>query len=154
MKKNIILAILFIMFGVFIGCTKESDKQVVKKDLVNQNPQQVIEDYFKYMNEKNEKKLNSLYYEKISDFHSDNVEEIKLVSIKEDTTNNRTDSYLIYGPGKKQGIKKENIKAYDVTYEVKFKENIGPLTSGIHDTSFIIIRDSEDSPWLIGSQGQ
>jgi hypothetical protein len=83
------------------------------------------------------------------------LEEIKLVSIKEDMTNNRTDSYLTYGPGKEQGIKKENIKAYDVSYEVKYKdENLEPITNGTHETSFTIIRDSEDSPWLIGGQGQ
>jgi hypothetical protein len=45
MKRIIVLGIFFIMFGVFMGCTKENNKEIVNKEVVNQNPQKVIEDY-------------------------------------------------------------------------------------------------------------
>ncbi|GGE61002.1 DUF4829 domain-containing protein [Priestia taiwanensis] len=155
MRKIIILGILSMMLGVFFGWAKEGDTEATNKEVINKNPQKVIEDYFKYKNERNVEKLNALYYEEISDFRLDNVESIKLRYIKEDVTNRMTEGYLKYGPGKTQGITKENIKAYDVTYEVTYKdENIEPLTNGVHDISFVVIRDSEDSPWLIGGQGQ
>jgi Domain of unknown function (DUF4829) len=177
MKKISTLTILLVMFSIFAGCTKESSTDVDAQKVVEGSKievdtpdavedsntdvntpeaQKVVEDYFKYMQEKKQEKLDALFYRKShGDYGFSNLKEIKLLSIKENKRKISKESFVTHGNGQVYGTKMSNVILYDVTYEVKFKDdNYGPLTSGTQADCFAIIRDDKkDSSWLIGDVG-
>lgn len=126
------------------------------------NPQslsskQVLENYFKYCNEKNVDGISSLMTEwrKPSGELDENLESIKLNSITEDTRPSQKEAYMKYGHGIVTGTKEENISIYKVKYTVKYKKDgIGPEDSGTYEKSYILIRKDKNSPWLIDDGGE
>lgn len=153
---------------VFSGCTKETGTEVVKKepekvetDTSENEPaepaaQKVVEDYFIYIHAKNQEKADSLFYQKSKhDYGFSTLEEIKLLSIKENKSKNIRKSFVTRGMGQVYGTRIENVRIYEAEYEVKYTANHhGPLDSGEHWIMFSVVRDNEGSPWLIGDLGQ
>jgi len=120
-------------------------------------PKQVIENYFKFYNEKNRQDLLST----LTEWHAqsnvvlgfENLIFIKLVSIGNDdmTTVN---GYLGCGRGAVNGVKPNNVVAYKVTYVNLYNKNTPPWSSGLHTEYFTLIKESDNGPWLIDDMGQ
>ncbi|ODA39989.1 hypothetical protein DSBG_3195 [Desulfosporosinus sp. BG] len=67
---------------------------------------------------------------------------------------NMTNSYLIYGRGKVNGVKEKNVVSYKVTYVSLYSKDTPPWSSGIKNEYFTLIKESDDAPWLIDDIGQ
>ena len=119
-------------------------------------PKQVIENYFKFYNEKNRQGLSTTltkwHDQSNVNFGLDNLIFIKLVSIgNNDMTT--VSAYLGCGRGSVNGVKPNNVVAYKVTYVSLYKWG-SPGSSGIQTESITLIKDSDDAPWLIDDMGQ
>nr|WP_239534610.1 DUF4829 domain-containing protein [Priestia taiwanensis] len=154
------LSILVVLCIAVIGCTKENDTKEnnTKENNVqvsNQDPKQVVQDYFTYKNEKNKEKVLAMMTskQKDTDVGLDNLQEIKLLSIREDTTEYVRNSYLSRQIG--QGMKAEDMKVYEIMYEVAYKDKtIGPQVSGTYSGEYyFVIREKEGEKWLIDEMG-
>jgi hypothetical protein len=144
MRKGIVLIIL--LFAALVGCAKEE-----RIEATNQDPQKVVEDYFTYNNEKNREKVASTMSKRLheQEFDFDNLQGIKLLSIQEDKTEHVRNLYASNDVGKE--IKEENIKVYEVSYEVVYEDNMSsPQTSGTYGGKyFFVVREKEGAEWLI-----
>ena len=87
------------------------------------------------------------------DFGFDNLIFIKLVSIGNDDLA-MTKSYLIYGRGKVNGIKENNVVSYKVIYVSLYSKGASPWPSRIQTEGFTLIRESENASWLIDDISQ
>lgn len=120
-------------------------------------PKQVIENYFKFYNEKNRQglltTLTKWHDQSNVDFGFDNLIFVKLVSIGNDdlTTVN---AYLGCGRGAVNGVKPNNVVAYKVTYVSLYSKWASPWPSGIQTEGFTLIRESDNASWLIDDIGQ
>ncbi|MHB1654558.1 MAG: DUF4829 domain-containing protein [Desulfitobacteriaceae bacterium] len=120
-------------------------------------PKQVIENYFKFYNEKNRQGLSTTltkwHDQSNVDFGLDNLIFIKLVSIgNNDMTT--VNAYLGCGRGAVNGVKPNNVVAYKVTYVSLYSKWASPWPSGIQTESLTLIRESDNAPWLIDDMGQ
>lgn len=168
LDKKITVKIIGNKDKLYKGLTSEDTANKVKKwceikvdktDTVNigsLDPQKVVENYFKYMNEKNKEKL----LENLTEWHNntiwgfENLEYIKIINIVEETDPTQKNGYLYNGNGKINGATEENLKVYRVDYEQKNKKDgIGPQDSGKYTWWFFVIRKSSSSPWLIDDFG-
>jgi hypothetical protein len=79
------------------------------------------------------------------------IKYVKLLS-KSDCTESKKDLYLNYGNGK---IKKPfDISIYCVKFEFRYKDGqCGAMNNGIHEWNFTIIKEGNDSEWLIDDWG-
>lgn len=144
------------IFGAF---SKWCEFKISKVDAINigsLDSQKIVENYFKYMNEKNKEKL----LENLTEWHNntiwgfENLDYIKILNIEEETNENQKNGYLYNGNGKINGTTEENLKVYRVEYEVKYKKDgVGPQDSGKYTWWFDVIRKSSSSPWLIDDFG-
>ncbi|EJP6473716.1 DUF4829 domain-containing protein [Clostridium sporogenes] len=156
MKKKIMVSIILICLVVCMGYFIERSYNAQNQSL---EPQKVVENYFKYYNEKNKEKiLNTL-----TEVHDgpnvawgfENLEYIKLNSIKEEKDSKQKEAYMKYGRGTINGVKEENVIIYKVNYKVKYKKDeIEPQNSGSYEIWFTLIRKDKKSPWLIDDMGE
>ncbi len=157
MKTKMVLVILFSML-IFVGGSKN---QLQTSNSQNQllEPKQVVENYFKYYNEKNKEGVIST----LTEWHNspnvvwefDNLKYIKINSIKEDINPKDKEAYMKYGRGMINGVKEENVIIYTVEYEVKYKKDgVGSQDSGNYTWGFTVIRKDKYSPWLIDDFGE
>jgi Domain of unknown function (DUF4829) len=153
--KLIVITLVSAILLVGYLLTKEKDI-VIDKD---RTPEEVIQTYFEGYEEKDEKKvyttLTNEYKKKhpLSTFNLENIESTTLFTIKE-TTDEYKD-YLMDHHAKERGIKEENIKLYEVAFEWVFvddKKSSVPNGEFLYD--FILIREDNNSPWLINRMGQ
>lgn len=158
MKLNLKLnfAIIIITMFIFVGCSSESNNK--EGDSKNISAQNVVENYFKYENEKNKEKLLTTLTDHWKDSNVDwgfeNLDSIKLLSIEEEKNKSVKEGYLKNGRGSTNGTTEDNIKVYKVKYEVKYKnDEVGPQESGTYDWWYYVIRKDENSPWLIDDMG-
>ena len=120
-------------------------------------PKQVIENYFKFYNEKNGQglltTLTRWHDQSNVGFGFKNLIFIKLVSIGNDdmTTVN---AYLGCGRGEVNGVKPNNVVAYKVTYVSLYSKGTPPWSSGIQTEYYTLIKESDNAPWLIDDIGQ
>lgn len=155
--KKITVFILFLVF-ILSGCSKVKT-QVTDSQKQQLQPNQVIDNYFRYYNEKNKEGVLSTLTEvnKAPNivFGFENLKYIKLISMSEDINPKQKEAYMKYGRGSINGVKEENVIIYKVKYDVKYKKNgIGPQDSGIYIKWFTIIRKDNNSPWLIDDIGE
>ncbi|MCT8977388.1 DUF4829 domain-containing protein [Clostridium sp. CX1] len=153
--KKIILITLFLMF-VFTGCSTVKTQEInsQKQPL---EPKQVVENYFKYYNEKNLEGVNSTrtQWSQITTGLDENLKYIKLNSISEDVPPTMKEGYIKYGNGLITGAKEENITIYKIEFTVKYKKDrVGPQDSGKYIKWCTLIRKDENSPWLIDEIGE
>jgi hypothetical protein len=148
---------------ILTGCTTQNseDKSV---EMAFLEPKDVIEEYFKYYNQKNLEGMNSLTTERNQSSKSawgfDNLEYIKITDIIEDTNQTNKEIYLRSRKKgqiidtEKEKSELENIIIFKVGFEVKYKkEGVGPNDSGNYEYNYILIRKDKNSPWLIDSYG-
>lgn len=157
MKKKLILIVLFLIL-IITGCSL-ADKKTNVSNLDKLTPKEVVENYFKYYNEKNRSgifsTLTKWHNTPNMNFEFDNLKSIKLIDIAENLDSKPKEAYMKHGGGSINGVKKENIKIYKVTFYVKLKKDgASAMTSGLHIESFTIIRKNENSSWLIDDHGE
>lgn len=120
-------------------------------------PKQVIENYFKFYNEKNRQGLLSTltgwHDQSNVVFGFENLKLIKLVSVGNDDMN-MTDSYLKYGRGKVNGVKENNVVSYKVIYVSVYSKDTPPWSSGMQTEYFTLIKENDNAPWLIDDSGK
>ncbi|NEZ46993.1 DUF4829 domain-containing protein [Clostridium niameyense] len=152
MKKQLLLIILLSLI-VLIGCCKFNDNgKLLESD-------KVIQNYFKYYNNKNKKGVLSTLTKNTCTFNVmfnfGNLKYIKLENIKEDNDLKQKEAYIKYGRGNVDGAKKENVIIYKVKYKVKYKnDKFGPEDGGEYVKWFTLIRKDKNSPWLIDDIGE
>ncbi|MFT5875781.1 MAG: hypothetical protein ACI8WT_004778 [Clostridium sp.] len=151
------------MLIILTGCTTQNSKDK-KIDVALLKPKEVVEEFFKYYNQKNLEGMNTLTIEKFhsseSSWEFDNLEYIKIINIIYDTNKTNKEVYLrqmkkgqIIDMDKKK-LELENVSIFNVDFEVKYKkEGVGPSDSGRDKYSYTLIRKDKNSPWLISSFG-
>lgn len=156
MKGNLkFFIIIIITFLTLISCSKESNKAI---DTEDDSAKNVVENFFKYENEKNKDKLLTTLTERYNSpnvvWGFENLDIIKILNIAEEEDEKYKERYFINGRGSVNGVAKNNLKIYKVEYEVKFiKDGVGPKDSGIYEHWYFLIRKDENSPWLIDDMG-
>lgn len=157
MKGNLTckIMIIIITFITLVGCSKESNRTVDFKD---DSAKTVVENYFKYKNEKNKDNLLTTLTERFNApnvvWGFENLDSTKIISIEEEKNEKIKEGYLNNGMGKINGTTENNLKIYKVRYEVKYKKDgVGPQDSRIYDWWYFLIRKDENSPWLIDDMG-
>jgi len=152
MKKIILLLITIALSIGLIACNSST------QDSLNDDSKSVVENHFIYENEKNKDKLlttlTNHYKQGNTDWGFDNLDSIKIVNINEELNEGIRDSYLRDGRGSINNTTPENLKVYKVDYEIKYKrDGIGPQDSGTYEWWYFLIREDENSPWLIDDFG-
>jgi predicted HNH restriction endonuclease len=154
MKIKLIIVIVVSSILLF-GCSLNKEV-VIEKD---RTPEEVISTYFDGYKEKDTKKiyatLTNEYKKKhpVSSFSLDNIDSTTLFTTKEIT--NEYKVYLMDHHAKERGIAEENIKLYKVTFEQVFVDDEkSAVSNGEFLYDFILIREDNNSPWLINRMGQ
>lgn len=119
---------------------------------------EVVENYFKYSDEKNEKGVLSTLTDRWNApnivWELGNLEYIDLNFIEEETDQKQYESYLKNGRGSINGTTMDNLKVFKVMYEVEYKNDyVSSQESGMYEWWFFLIRKDENSPWLIDDMG-
>lgn len=150
--------VIFSLLIILNGCTIETSKTNNISTSLS-DPKKVVENYYKYKNEKNKegllKTITKGYQSHNSSLGLDVIEYIKLININEETDTTFRKGYL-GNSGKVHGIdKEENVKVYRVEYDIKYKEGaIVAEESGKHTWWLFVVRKDKDSAWLIDEIGQ
>ncbi|AJD30190.1 MULTISPECIES: DUF4829 domain-containing protein [Clostridium] len=156
MNKKMLIPVILICLCLCIGYFKERPYNTEKQLLESKR---VVENYFKYYNEKNKEKILTT----LTEVHDGpnvvwgfkNLEYINLNSIKEEKDPKQKEAYMKYGRGTINGVKEDNVIIYKVNYKVKYKKDeIEPQDSGSYETWFTLIRKDKNSPWLIDEVGE
>ncbi|KLU61558.1 hypothetical protein CEB3_c19900 [Peptococcaceae bacterium CEB3] len=155
MKRTLlILGFVSLLFFGFMEYRIESVPINTNNSL---SAKQVIENYFKFYNEKNRGGMLSTLTRWNDQpnvvFGLKNLIFIKLVSIGNKDMN-ATEHYLAFGRGRFNGVKKNNVVSYKVIYVSLYSKTTPPWSSGIHTDCFTLIRESDNAPWLIDDSGQ
>lgn len=140
MKAFLKFILLFLILAgiILVGCTNDNSEE-------DYSAQIVVENYFKYKNDKNIDKLFTTltdhWYEHMLwglDLDSVNIIDIKEANkkVSKEWLNNRR--------GKVSGTTLDNLKVYQVKFEAS-KEMVVEQW----EWYFFVIRRNEDSPWLI-----
>lgn len=155
MKRTLaILGLITFLFIILIGYANNSISTNNSNSL---QPKQVIQNYFKYYNQKDRQGLSST----LTSWHDQsnmvfgfkNLIFIKLLSIgNNDLTT--VNGYLAFGRGKVNGVKPNNVVAYKVTYVSLYSKSTPPWSSGLQTEYFTLIKESDNAPWLIDDMGQ
>ncbi|SFB41097.1 DUF4829 domain-containing protein [Clostridium frigidicarnis] len=151
-KFKILICIFFLAcLGIISLYVFNSKKNIDPVNLDALDPTEVIEKYFEYYNIKDKRKVLLTMTPKDSDldviFGFKYLEYIKIINI-EDANSTQRDSYI------SNGISKENVNVFEVTFESKYLINNPPWESGTRCIYFVLIRDNDSSPWLIDAIGE
>ena len=156
MNKKALMVVILIFTFLFVGCFKKENGNdySYKKSL---KPKQVVQNFFKYYDEKNKDKFLSTLtsHNKDTEWGFGNLKHINPNSIKEDKNPIQKEAYIKYGRGTTNGVKEENVIIYKVDYDVKYRVSwIYPGESGEYIKWFTLIRKDKNSPWLIDEIGE
>lgn len=151
MKKLILLLITIALSIGLMACNSSTQDSL-------EDSKSVVENHFIYQNEKNKDKLlttlTNHYKQGNTDWELDNLGSIKIVNINEELNEGIRNNYLRNVRGSINNITSKNLKVYKVDYEVKYKrDGIGPQDSGTYEWWYFLIRENENSPWLIDDFG-
>ena len=164
-KKLFILVLGSLISFILVGC-KSQDKTINKAsaDILIENSnieetsveaEEVIKNYYKYYNDKNEEKLLSCLLSPPSEssYRFSNLEYINLVDIKYISDEARYNNYINDFLTKNKKFDIEMLKIYEVTYDVKFIEEIEPVNSGEITKEVILVKLAGSDKWLIEAIG-
>ncbi|WP_123054277.1 DUF4829 domain-containing protein [Clostridium sp. JN-1] len=171
--KLIFTCITLSVLLTIVGCTEKTQNtnstkdSTTSKQVVNNksnskdslDAQKVVENYFKYMNEKNVDAVQKTLInndERLSECIN-SIDYMKLISIEEDTDPELKEPYLYDVKGKAKEAKEAkaaNIKVFNVFYDAKYKEEGGAQKSGKDQKWFWVVRKDKNSPWVIQGMGQ
>lgn len=112
----------------------------------------VVENYFKYWDEKNREMilttLTKWHNSPKVGFSFDNIENVKLLNVEEVKDHPLKSKYI------SKGVKDENITVLKVKFRVEVKKgNKGPWESREYNHWFFLIRENDNSNWLIDQSG-
>lgn len=120
------------------------------------SPKDVIKKYFEYFNNKDTDGYNSTFvsYRRCQNdiFAFKNLEYVKLNDIKE-ADEKILVRYMAYGNGSVNNVKVENVKVYKVDFETKYSKETPPNPNGKQRCYFFLIKETDESPWLIDDVG-
>lgn len=154
-KLKFYILIIIITLIMLVSCSSGNNTIIDSK---GDSAQTVVENYFKYENEKNKDKLLTTLTEHWTSpnvvWGFENLDSIKIINIEEEKDEKVREGYLNYGRGSINGTTESNLRVYKVQYDVKYKKDgVGPQDSGIYDWWYFVIRKDENSPWLIDDMG-
>lgn len=159
LRVKISMVFLFLCFLLLLlsGCSQVKNTNATSVESNKLQPKQVIENYFKYYNEKNRQgvmsTLTSWHNKPNVVFGFENLKSITLISI-EDADMRITDGYLKYGRGKENGVKVNNVMSYKVTYQSVYSKDTPPWPNGKDYDYITLIKKDDSSPWLIDDIGK
>ncbi len=120
------------------------------------SPKDVIKKYFEYFNNKDADGYNSTFVSsrrcQNDIFAFKNLEYVKLKNIT-DADEIILDRYMSYGNGSVNNVKVENVKVYKVDFETKYSKETPPNANGKLWDYFFLIKETDESPWLIDDVG-
>lgn len=158
MKYKILKINIFIILTLFILCSCGIKSTNKTADSQSNSPQNVVEKFFQYKNEKDKSKLLTTLTEHwndqnvIWDFGS--FDSIKITNIEELKNKLVNEGYLKHGRGAVNGTTETNLAVFNVEYETKYRKYfIGPEASNKCSWQFFVIRKDVNSPWLIDDFG-
>ena len=156
MRKKLIFLVLLLSF-ILVGCSPSQWKDSSSKN-ETAAAKKVVKNYFKYYNNKDKEALLTTVSEKSHGANTvwgfDDLKNIKLVFIDENTDESIYNDYFSSGSGSVNGISPENVKIFNVKFNVQYKkDSIFNHLNGFHYNDFILIRKDKDSPWVIDDFG-
>lgn len=163
-KLMISIIISLISFSL-IGC-KSKDNSINKSttDILIENSkidenyeeaEEVIKNYYKYYNDKNEEKMLSclLSAQSVSSYRLFNLDYINLKNINYISDKSRYDIYINNFLTKNKNFDIEMLKLYEVKYDIKFIEEIEPVKSGEITKEVMLVKLVGSDKWLIEGIG-
>lgn len=143
MKKIIIIIITIAIAVSFVSCAKKVDNPT------GMTPEETVQRYFYYWNEKSSSGMDSLVYEKQQ---GGNKDLNKLNSVLLNSCNERTEKEDWYEPWYQNPY---DYTCVDVSFTVDYKGKGGSgLSNGTYDYKFYLVKESEESDWIIVMWGQ
>lgn len=162
-KKAVKIGIATITLMLMLGCTlmvmpfksavlNDSQRLVLK-------PDQVVENYFKYYNEKSKagvlSTLTKWHSEPNVVYDFDSLSSINLLDMYEEKGQFLRDDYIQSGRGKENNTTLDNLKVFRVKYKVEYKKDgVGYQDSGTYEWLVYVVRKDAKSPWLIDDMGE
>ncbi len=147
--KSAVISITLLFVIAITGCGK------FKAGTNEIPPDEVIRRHFLLLNEKNVDGAEScIVPDRRNQINWDleSVEYRKLISLHEDTNEAVLKSYMETGRGTL--INSFSVKVFQVVFEVKCKEKqCSGLTDGEYTWNYFLVKQTEESPWLIDDWG-
>ena len=148
----LIIAVIILVGATVIVTSKlhvqrTSELELYSRYLRRLTPEEVINEYFINMNNKDIDKTNLVVRDDLRSTKTHgNLRSMKIINIT--FSDSLTEEY------KKQyyGLKYLDIKAYSVDYEISYYKS-GPQNSGIYELGFCLIREDEESGWRVSDFG-
>ena len=161
-KKSLVILTIVILIAILILSLFIILNHLNKTE----SPQQVVENFYKYLDEKNVSKVQKYLIDEKKDYFNhtlENLVSIKIVNITESLISSNKDEYASnMKDGYIQQIQKykeieldpNNIKIFKVEESVKYKDDTKePVASGNHELYYILTRKDTNSQWLIADWG-
>lgn len=125
MKKKFMVIALLLTFILTVCSLTEKKVNISNSDKLKLSPKEVVENYFKYYNEKSKTGVLSTLTKWQNTpnwkFGFDSLISINIIDITDDSTPKQKEAYMKYWRGRINGVKEENVKIYKATYDLKLK---------------------------------
>lgn len=140
-KKKFFTILIAIAIAVnFASCTKKVDNPI------GMTPEETVQRYFYYWNEKNAAGMDSLIYEKSrGNKQLNKLNSVELISCKE-----YTEKENWYEPWYQNPYDYTRV---DVTFTIDVKKG-SAFSDGTYDYKFYLVKENENSDWIIVMLGQ
>lgn len=139
---------------IYIKGKDKNDKKQIWSTSTESDPKQVVLNFFKYYENKDISKMENLLIKgkRGISWELNKMEYVKLLKVEEDKTDVLKNGFMSNGLG--SVIKPVDVKVFRVTFDIKFDGGSGSgMTDGKYDWSYFLIKEKEDSPWLIADWG-
>ncbi|EOR19975.1 hypothetical protein A500_19224 [Clostridium sartagoforme AAU1] len=165
---RISVLVLISVFGISLISCKRNKEDIKKTDsdiiIENSNiledsleAKEVINNFFKYMNEKDEDKISSYFVpleKNSSKRRLFNLDYINLLEINLVTDKLQYENYIISILLKQKKLNVEKLKIYEVKYDIKFiNDEIEPVKNGETKKEFFVVKLRGSDEWLIEAIG-
>ncbi|MGL5311652.1 MAG: DUF4829 domain-containing protein [Peptostreptococcaceae bacterium] len=148
MKKNNQITALFVLIPMLIFTLVVTLNTQTSSSYYNE-AEYIIYKYFDYQNNKDLDSLSKLLLDKdsIYQFKSkiDNIENISILKIEEESNKSIINAYL----RNDATLKSENVKIYKVSYEIKYNKEDTNNKNGSYESWYFLTRENNQSEWLI-----
>lgn len=155
MKKVLVLIVISIVFGAVYLIAASNDDKPSNREI--ESAQSVVEEYFRACEEKD---TQAILKTLTPEHNGPNTflfgEETKtLLTIDYNPEDPMKEWYITAGRGSLNDIREENVIVFRVSFNIEYPEGVtGAWNEGKNeDWNIILIRENQDSPWLIDDQG-
>ncbi|WP_026476680.1 DUF4829 domain-containing protein [Alkaliphilus transvaalensis] len=117
-------------------------------------PEELVKHHFKLQNQNAFFRIKATVTPRhlSTNWNLNNIDEIKLLNIEEDTTGKIAEDYNSNGMGSTKNY--QEVKGYVVTYALKNKvDGKSPLYSGEYNFNYVTVKKNRFSRWLIDDWG-